>query len=182
MSGLKTYTAFSDDRRLATGPLSEIEGTIRAAGLDPRRVLVFDDETGELAGLNTPRAWARALAAPCPLPSPSAGGARVVEIRLLARHLAWLEAQSGGPSAAIRRLVDAARRDGVGRARQAKEAGYRFISMLAGDFAGYEEACRALFAGDGAHFDDATATWPRDVRDHGRRLARAALAAGEGGR
>ena len=180
MSGSKTYTAFSDDRRLATGPLTEVEKAVRAAGLDPRRILVFDDETGELADLNTPQAWARALAAPCP-PAPSAGPAEVMEIRLLARHLAWLEAQSGGPSAAIRRLVDAARRDGVGQARQAKEAGYRFISMLAGDFAGYEEACRALFAGDGAHFDDATATWPRDVRDHGRRLARAALTAGEGG-
>ena len=98
-----------------------------------------------------------------------------LNIRILGRHRAWLEAQPGGPSAAIRRRVVAARRDPASRGRQARDAAYKFISMLAGDFAGYEEACRALFAGDRARFDAAAGAWPGDVRDHGRRLAQAAF-------
>jgi hypothetical protein len=45
------------------------------------------------------------------------------------------------------------------------------MSAMAGDEPGFEEATRALFAGDRVRFDAHTETWPPDVRDHARALA-----------
>jgi hypothetical protein len=51
---------------------------------------------------------------------------------------------------------------------------------MAGNEQGFEEAIRALFAGDAARFDFLVASWPGDVRDHSRKLARRAF--DEGGK
>jgi len=95
------------------------------------------------------------------------------EVTLLPRHWDWLASQPGGASAAVRRLVDAARQMNAGadRTRQARETAYRFMSAMAGNAADFEEATRALFAGDMARFTEMTERWPSDVRDHARRLA-----------
>ncbi|MEI9986789.1 MAG: DUF2239 family protein [Aliidongia sp.] len=73
----------------------------------------------------------------------------------------------------MRKLVEAAQRGGAGtadRTRQAREAAYRFMTAMAGDFPGYEEAIRALFAGDHTGFAARIASWPPDVRDHAAKL------------
>jgi len=95
------------------------------------------------------------------------------EVSLLPRHWDWLEAQPGGASAALRRLVDEARKRDPAqqRIRQAIEAAYRFMTALAGDRPGYEEATRALYAGDRARFASLIAAWPPDVVCHIERLA-----------
>lgn len=94
------------------------------------------------------------------------------EVTLLPRHWEWLSAQPGGASAALRRLVETARRnDGAGRMRAAREAAYRFMSAMAGNRPGYEEAIRALFAGDAERFEALTAPWPADVSAFAARLA-----------
>ena len=95
------------------------------------------------------------------------------EVTLLPRHWEWLAGQSGGASVALRKLVEAASRanETKDRIRQAQEATYRFMSALAGNLPGYEEAVRALFAGQAEQFGVLTDTWPVDVRDHARRLA-----------
>ena len=95
------------------------------------------------------------------------------EITLLPRHWDWLAAQPGGASATLRRLVENAKRDGgaEGRRRAAREAAYRFLSAVAGNLPGYEEALRALFAGDAARFETQMADWPKDVRAYALRLA-----------
>jgi hypothetical protein len=100
------------------------------------------------------------------------------EVTLLPRHWDWLATQPGGASAAVRRLVDAARQSSVekDRRRTAKESAYRFISAMAGNEQGFEEATRALFAGDEARFVAMSESWPRDVREHARALARQASA------
>ena len=100
------------------------------------------------------------------------------EVTLLPRHWDWLATQPGGASAAVRRLVDEARQTHAAkdRRRQAQEAAYRFMSAMAGNEPGFEEATRALFAGDAARFADLTAEWPEDVRDHARTLAARAFA------
>ena len=101
------------------------------------------------------------------------------EVTLLPRHWDWLNDQPGGASAALRRLVDQARKANAGRdrIRRAQEATYRFMSAMAGDEPGFEEATRALFAGRPAVFDALTDAWPPDVRDHSRKLAAPAFAA-----
>lgn len=95
------------------------------------------------------------------------------EVTLLPRHWQWLAEQPGGASQALRRLVEAARRDDGGKtaARAAQERAYRFMAALAGDVGGFEEASRALFKGDRAGFAVSAASWPVDIRVHADRLA-----------
>lgn len=99
------------------------------------------------------------------------------EVTLLPRHWDWLATQPGGASAAVRRLVDEARRTHAvkDRRRRAQESAYRFMSAMAGNEPGFEEATRALFANDQPRFSELTEPWPRDVRDHARTLAAAAF-------
>jgi hypothetical protein len=98
------------------------------------------------------------------------------EVTLLPRHWDWLNTQPGGASVALRRLVDEARRTHVGkdRVRQAQEAAYKFMSAMAGDLAGFEEAARALFAGKRERYEELIAEWPTDIREHASSVAQAA--------
>jgi hypothetical protein len=84
-----------------------------------------------------------------------------------------LSAQPGGASVALRKLVEEARRAAGGRdrVRRAQEVAYRFMTALAGDLPGYEEATRALFAGTGERFEELLAAWPADVAAYARGLA-----------
>jgi len=72
-------------------------------------------------------------------------------------------------------LVDEARRangaDQRANTRAAHEAAYRFMHAIAGNYPGYEEATRALFADDRVRFTEQIAHWPMDVRTHAMKLA-----------
>lgn len=50
------------------------------------------------------------------------------------------------------------------RIRQRHEAAYKFMTAIAGDLAGYEEALRSLFANDQAGLLSHIAAWPEDVK------------------
>ena len=197
-------TAFAGPRMLAAGPLRHVAlAAWQARAADPAvPVLIFEDagqhqveidlrgsmadlvqrlaslpETGAPDPAATDAAEVQAAPGPRPRGRPRLG---VVarEVTLLPRHWQWLNAQPGGASVALRKLVEAARREHVGddRRRHDQEAAYRFIHAIAGDAAGFEEAARALFAGDLARFEDSVAAWPADVRDHATMLAGRALA------
>ena len=92
---------------------------------------------------------------------------------LAPRHWEWLALQSGGASAALRRLVEEARRSSApkDRVRAAQEGAYRFMAAMAGDLPGFEEATRALFAGDRQRFERLVAPWPGDVGAYAMNLA-----------
>lgn len=96
------------------------------------------------------------------------------EISLLPRHWEYLEAQPNGASAALRRLVEQAlrRHPGRERARRIRASLNHVLTALAGDRPGYEEATRALFAGDVPRLEQLIARWPRDLRDYALRHAR----------
>ena len=116
-----------------------------------------------------PRRWQR----PARGPGRPRLGVVAREITLLPRHWDWLNAQPGGASVALRRLVEGARKltaDGA-RCRVAQEAGYRFMHALGGNLPGYEDATRALFASNFTRFEEALARWPDDVREHASLLA-----------
>ncbi len=89
------------------------------------------------------------------------------EVTLLPRHWEWLGDQPGGASAALRRLVEAARKAGGGsdEQRQTIEAAHRFMWDIAGDLPGFEDASRALFAKDFDVFAERIAGWPGGVRE-----------------
>ena len=166
-------TAFAGSRLVAHGDLASVAQAVHA-NCDEQPV-VFDDATGRTVELDLRGSVEEALAR-LPLAAaqskPTRGrpklGVTAREVTLLPRHWEWLATQPGGASAALRRLVDQARRETVeaGAGRQAQEAAYRVMTTLAGDFPGYEEATRALFARDRARFDELTADWSADVRDY----------------
>ena len=101
------------------------------------------------------------------------------EVTLLPRHWEWLGRQPGGASVALRKLVEAARRENgePDCKREAREAAYRVMSALAGNLPGFEEASRALFAEDRQRFEALIGGWPQDVSDYVARLAYGAPAA-----
>jgi hypothetical protein len=181
------WTAFHGADRIATGALAEVAAGARTAlDQDPAAsIQVFDDETGRIIDLDlrgTPgevreRYTAEATAARGP-GRPKLG---VIgrEVTLLPRHWNWLGRQPGGASVALRKLVDEARRRHADRdrVREAQEAALRFMTTMAGDRPGYEEAVRALFAADRPAFRDLIADWPRDVRAYAEQLAVPAWAA-----
>ncbi|HKJ01179.1 MAG TPA: DUF2239 family protein [Longimicrobiales bacterium] len=192
-NGLVRCSAFAGTRRIASGGLVDVAVTTKEV-LDRGEqapVLVFDDATGrpvELDLRGSPEdVRARALAqegasadvlgagAETPARGPGRPRLGVVskEVTLLPRHWAWLGAQRGGASATLRRLVDQARKAGAqqDRVRQAQDAAFRFMSALAGDLPGFEEAIRALFARDPDKFDAETEAWPADVRAYSGTLA-----------
>jgi hypothetical protein len=89
------------------------------------------------------------------------------EVTLLPRHWDWLSSQAGGASVALRRLVEAARKldNEAGAPRTRVEAAYRFMSTMAGDLPGFEDAARALFAHDQERLRCCIPGWPPDIRD-----------------
>jgi hypothetical protein len=160
--------------------MADVAVAVKHAGADTP-VLVFDDVTGQQIDLDTRGSDAEVRARYAPPEEPPRGRGRpklgVVarEVTLLPRHWEWLNRQPGGASAALRALVDEARRESANetraRTRAAQGAAYAFMHAIAGNFPGFEEATRALFAGDRAGFEAEILHWPHDVRAHALRLA-----------
>lgn len=194
-------TAFAGTHRLASGPVRDVARAVKTY-LDAHpeaQVLVFDNATAHpvefdvrgsvddvLARLEraTPPATAPADADAEARPrGPGRPRLGVIarEVTLLPRHWDWLAAQPGGASVTLRKLVEDARRaaEGADTRRAAQEAAYRFMSAMAGNAPGFEDATRALFALDAQAFQSLTQPWPDDVRDFARELARAAFSTQE---
>lgn len=178
-----TYAAFAGPRLLANGPFAAVVLAARAAlAADEAHVLIFEDATGRQVDVDTAPPEPAAGDEP-PVANAGRGrpklGVTAREVTLLPRHWEWLATQPGGASAALRRLVEDARRSTVGadRARQAQQAAYGAMSVLAGDLPGYEEAARALFARRDADLDRLIAPWPTDIRTYLQRLAQRERAA-----
>jgi uncharacterized protein len=175
VSDERSYTAFTGERRLASGPLPILLPRAKAwlekegdGGL-----LFFDDETGRQVDFDLSGSLDEVLARVAPPAAPAKPGRPRLgvtgrEVSLLPRHWEWLEAQPNGISAALRRLVDEARQHEPGkqRARLLRDAASRFMTAMAGDRPRYEEASRALFAGDTAALAEQVRGWPADIAEH----------------
>ena len=197
------WIAFAKHRRIAHGTPKEVAAEVKRltdAQADTA-VLIFDAESsqpveidlrGSLAAVlkrlpaEPPQDATRAEVQTAPEASePSRGPGRprlgVVarEVTLLPRHWDWLGAQPGGASVALRKLVEHAQRASAAadQRRAAIESAYRFMHAMAGDATGFEEASRALFAGDSSRLQTEVAHWPRDVREHLLALAERAMPA-----
>ena len=171
-------TAFSGTRLFARGSRIDVALAIKAAGNAVPTILLFDDATGREIDLDLSGSAEDVVARLTP-PAPARGRGRprlgVVarEVTLLPRHWDWLARQPGGASQALRRLIDAARKAGGGQtaARQASERCWRFLNAMAGNLPGFENASRALFAGDGTLFAQCMNLWPADIRAYALELA-----------
>lgn len=100
------------------------------------------------------------------------------EVTLRPKDWEWLSEQPGGASVAIRKLVESARlaNSGKDNVRNAQEAANRFMSAVACNQPGFEEATRALFAGDRQKFEENLCKWPADLRRYSTKLARESFA------
>ena len=195
MRSMTTWSAFLDGVRIAHGPFPVLAAALRAhpAWAPDPPWFVFEDETGRQVELDLEGAGPAGGAvaegrfgegsggegAEARRPGRPKLGVTAREVTLLPRHWAWLERQPSGASAALRRLVEGAMRADAGpaRARQLREAAGRFMSAIAGNLPGYEEASRALYSGDLARLEAEMAAWPPDVKGHVSRLSAAAAEA-----
>lgn len=166
--------AFEGDRLIARGPAAEVVAAVKAAAdSGGEALLAFDAATGRVVDLDLRGDVETVLArlTPAPVeekrgPGRPKLGVTAREVTLLPRHWDWLASQPGGASVALRKLVETALRDAEGpdRARKARDAAYAFMTIMAGDRPGYEDAVRALFAGDEAGLEAAVEGWPEGVR------------------
>ncbi|MDB5099913.1 MAG: hypothetical protein JWM80_4334 [Cyanobacteria bacterium RYN_339] len=191
---MQTYTVVADNERhvYTSDDLEQAVARAREAYTAgaAQYVVIFDDMTGDRTEIDPrggPDAVADRLDTMARKSAPKQGPGRpklgVVsrEVSLLPRQWEWLNAQRGGASAALRKLVDEARNDHQHRdaARQARDAAYKVMSVLAGDRPGFEEASRALFANRYADITPHIASWPAGLRDHLGRLVERARATQE---
>ncbi len=186
----KIFTAFQGPRRLVSGPAGEVALVVKRMAQRPDEpIIIFEDATGrsidfDLRGGDREVLARLAKLMPPPVEEDSAPteprgrgrpklGVVAREVTLLPRHWEWLNAQPGGASVALRKLVEEARRASgdKDRERQARDAAYHFMSTMAGNLAQFEEASRALFADDRRRFTGLIADWPADIRDHIVKLA-----------
>lgn len=189
---LKSYTAFDGDSCIGSGGLQEVALIVKSRIESDRAgsVLIYDDATGRAIDINTQGTDEEVVARLPPQTPPASHttlaqveeprgrgrprlGVVAREVTLLPRHWDWLSEQSGGASVALRKLVEDARRIGGAkdRERQAKAAAFHFMSAMAGNFPGFEEATRALFANDRQRFAELVAPWPQDIRVYANKLA-----------
>lgn len=190
MQANRTFTAFIGTELLQAGTIEPVVRAVKAV-FDRREntppVLVFEDATGKQVDFDlegSPElvverlAWHplfRSLEDLMPRrtgPGRPRLGVVSREISLFPRHWEWLERQPQGASAAIRKLVEAAllREPEKDQARRALEAAGTFMWAMAGNLPQFEEASRALYAGDSAKLDAMMQAWPQDVRTYVRCL------------
>jgi len=174
-----SFTVFRGGRRIGAGSLSQVAVAVKDIP-QGGEFLVFDDQTGRQVDLDvrgTPEEISVRYAEDA-TPEPRGRGRPRLgvvakEVTLLPQHWDWLTSQPGGASVALRKLVEQARRTSGDRdrIRAAQEAANRFMSAIAGNLPGFEEATRALFAYDRRRFGELIANWPEDVRDYAIQLA-----------
>jgi hypothetical protein len=155
---------FDGPNRIARGSDPAVAAAFRKAqAASPQAALrVFDLATGRPVDLD--------LRETEPAPAPKRGrprlGVAAREVTLLPRQWDWLATQPGGASAALRRLVDQARKTGADddARRRRTDAAYGFMVEMAGDAPHFEEASRALFAADRDRLAALITPWATDIR------------------
>ena len=166
---------FAAFERIAQGSTADVLAQLRERK-DDTPYLVFNEQTGEQLDFdlhNRAGAVVPAASADAPEETPRGVGRPKLgvvarEVTLLPRHWDWLNRQPGGASVALRRLVQEASRVNADRdaVRASREATYRFMTAIAGALPGFEEATRALFAGERDRFEGLIESWPPDLRTH----------------
>ena len=183
---LPEVIAFDGETCVGMGALPEVARAVKAHVQRHKaaQVLIFDGATSRPIELDLRGTLEQVLArlpkpaAPEEAPEENRGPGRpklgVVarEVTLLPHHWEWLNAQPGGASVALRKLVEQARRDNADadRIREARESVYRFMVAVAGSAPRFEDGARALFAGEDEAFREVIKRWPKDPREHLRRL------------
>lgn len=171
MDNSRSFTIFAGAEQLASGDLATV---LRAAKYHQEQsselALIFDDVSGSQVDFDLSGSIDDVLSRELPdtgqrRPGRPRLGVVSREVTLLPRHWQWLSDQPSGASAALRRLVDEARNSETSAQRRRRLAATtgRVMTVLAGDRLHFEEAYRALDAGDESRFKELIAEWPADI-------------------
>ncbi len=186
---MNTHIAFSGHKCLVAGSLREVALDLHARGsaLNALHPLLFELESGRQIDIDISGSKADVIARlpeedhPAPPEKRKRGRPKLGvvgrEVTLLPRHWEWLDRQRGGASATLRRLIEDARKSS-GRSdevRTAQDRSNRFMSAIAGDLPGFEEATRALYSGNETAFQEQIREWPKDVRRYTLKFAEGAF-------
>lgn len=178
------YSAFLGARLVASGELLDVLPYLKKRFDEGKNeiVLVFDESTGKEVDFDLRGTLLEVVAREAAPPARSPGRPKLGivsrEVSLLPRHWEWLERQPNGISATLRRLIEGASKSNPEgeRARDIRAGLNRFLTSMAGNRPGYEEATRALFAGDQKRFEQLVRKWPKDIRAYAVKQSRAAAA------
>lgn len=175
------YTVFDGFKMISQGSLEEI--AIAAKKYSHKNkdssLLIFSDYSGKQMDLNLSGSEKEVIErlsvfkALEPSLDPTGPGrpkigVKAREVSLLPMHWEWLSNQSGGSSAAIRRLVDEKIiiTSSKEKIKKTQEVIYNFLNAIAGDLPKFEDAIRYLYRLDEKNFKEIVATWPKDLKKH----------------
>ena len=187
MENQLTYSAFENEKLLIQGPLNLVVLKVkkRIDKIKDSMIIIFSDSTGKSMDFNFQGNEEDILkrlevykAEPQPTEPSGPGrpklGVVSREISLLPRHWEWLATQPEGASATLRKLVEEAKKKSsqINEIKQAQERTYKFMSVIAGNFKGYEEVLRALYRKDKKMFLTLISEWPEDIKKHALELSK----------
>ena len=194
MENQSTYTVFDGPKLILQGSLSDVIVRVkkRMGKIENSSFLICNDSNGQTLDFNFQGSEKDVLkrletfVSPQPAisknketvgPGRPKLGVVAREVSLLPRHWEWLALQEGGASVTIRKLVDEAKKKFAegSSVKQAQERVYKFMSVMAGDLEGYEEALRALYKKDAKKFALEIQAWPEDIKKHTVDLSKAAF-------
>jgi hypothetical protein len=167
------FSAFLGDHLFYSGSLRSLLRKIKAECDETQSssLLIFEDSSGRQRDFDLRGNLKEVLERVFPETGSSGPGRPKLgvvsrEVTLLPKHWAWLESENPGISGALRRLVDQAMRQEPekDKAKRLREALGRILWSLAGNFAGFEEASRALYAKQDAQFKKEIKDWPEEIR------------------
>lgn len=171
MDDASVLSAFVGSALLIEGPPAVVLARCKEVfDEDPgAALLIFEEESGRQVDFDLRGPLALVLSQLPPGGRPKGPGRPRLgvisrEVSLLPRHWEWLEQQPQGASAALRRLVEEARRQAPDKARRARDAAASFMTAMAGNLPGYEEATRALYANDPDRVRALIAPWPPGIQ------------------
>ena len=181
-----TYTAFEDFQKLVSGQLEEVVLAVKKRSKECRNsvILIFSDSSGkqmdfDLSGTEKDvLTRLKIYANPGTVPTAGVGrpklGVVAREISLLPSHWEWLNNQTGGASASIRALIDEkikSRATEKNKIKNAQEVTYVFLTALAGNLPGFENAIRYLYRKDKKKFLEAVTEWNQSLVSHALMLS-----------
>lgn len=188
-----SYTAFGNEKLIAHGSLDEVVLKIKRWNdkNTTASLLVFNDFTGKTMEFDLRGSEKDVLqkiemfipqdvSAVSPGPGRPKLGVITREVSLLPQHWEWLASQPEGASAALRKLVEGAKKNLVMKesVKQVQERAYKIMSILAGDLPQYEEALRSLYRKNEENFKQHIAMWSPDIKDYVIKIAAPVFAEG----
>jgi hypothetical protein len=157
--------AFLDGVEIAAGERDEVVASLKRNLSDRLALIVVFDETlgrtVDLIGVEQPEPRKRRGRPTSPT--------QLREVALTPAQWDWLSEQSGGPTAALRRLVDAAR-SASGSDPVRRDAAYRFVRATCRQLPGYRETLRAIYGATDDELFVLIQQWPPDLVRYVRKL------------